>query len=70
MMGSCPECNSKLSTEAGACPNCGWRVPWNQPVQNVTVKVEKSSSCFSEGCGCLIIIAGVLLLILLLGVGK
>lgn len=32
----CPECNSKVSDKARACPNCGINVFWNTAPENGT----------------------------------
>lgn len=45
---TCPECQGKLSTEAQACPHCGWMTP--------------RTSAHDENKGCAVQAIGVILL--------
>jgi hypothetical protein len=76
-VGSCPECNGKLSTVAEKCPHCGYTVRRSDSRTQVTVEVKQESpGCLrgighgvGVGVGCVLFLV-VLALVMLFSCGR
>ncbi len=57
---SCPECQKKISEDAGSCPGCGRQISQDEAAE---LKSKENAAKPGFGMGCLVILAPILILI-------